>query len=109
MSYGHADVFRGVSSVGLAISRVITYAVSLVCAVLLAALVLRLLDARATSDVVRFVYDAARWLAGPFAGAFDADTARGRALADWTLALAVYAVVGGAVARLVSRVALRGG
>jgi hypothetical protein len=108
-TYGHADVFRGVSGPGLAVARVITLVVSLVTAALLLAILLRLLDARSTSDVVRAVYDVARWLAQPFEGAFDADRAKTRVLADWTLALVVYAVVGGAIARAISRVALRGG
>lgn len=108
-SYGHADVFRGVSSVGLAVSRLVTAVVSIVSALLLGAILLRLLDAQASSDVVRAVYDAARWLAQPFEGAFDADSARTSDIADWTLALVVYALVGGAVARVISRAALRGG
>lgn len=107
--YGHADVFRGVSGPGLAVARIVTAIVSVVTTALLLAILLRVLDARSSSDVVRVVYDVARWLAQPFEGAFDADRAKTRVLADWTLALVVYALVGGAVARAISRVALRGG
>ncbi|MEU7579057.1 hypothetical protein AB0B50_15805 [Streptomyces sp. NPDC041068] len=57
-----------------------------------------LLDANRANDLVQFVHDAARWLAGWSHDLFTFDDAWARVVAGYGLAAVVYLLVGHAVA-----------
>ncbi|MBN0044845.1 hypothetical protein JS756_12125 [Streptomyces actuosus] len=62
-----------------------------------------LLDANRANDFVRFVHDAARWLAGWSYDLFTFDAAWARVVAEYGLAAVVYLFVGHALAHRVHR------
>jgi hypothetical protein len=66
-------------------------------------IVLVLLDANRSNEIVNALLDAGRWLAGPFDNVFKMDSHKATVAVNWGLAAAVYAVVGGFVARLLRR------
>ncbi|WP_369386249.1 hypothetical protein AB5J72_00425 [Streptomyces sp. CG1] len=61
-------------------------------------ILLFLLDANRSNSMVRFVHDAATWLAGWAQGIFTFDQEWARMVADYGLAAVVYLIVGHAVA-----------
>lgn len=102
---------RGAWAVGsllLAIARVIRLVTGLIALLIVAAILLRLLDANATNAVVKDVHDAARFFVGPFNGVFSPKSAKVALAVNWGLAAVVYLVVGGFVARLIARAAPSG-
>jgi hypothetical protein len=84
------------------LARVVRLIVGIVVVIIVAGIVLVLLKANPTNTIVADVYDAARWLAGPFDGIFSLHSARVALAVNWGLAAVVYAVVGGLIARLLS-------
>jgi hypothetical protein len=62
-----------------------------------------LLDANRGNDLVRFVHDAAAWLAGWSHDLFTFDEAWARVVAGYGLAAVVYLFVGHAIARRIHR------
>jgi hypothetical protein len=74
-----------------------------VAAVLILGIVLVVLEANPSNDIVEAVRDAARFLAGPFDGLFTLDSNKAEKAVNWGIA----AVVWYAVARLIARLLLR--
>ncbi|WP_031226252.1 hypothetical protein [Streptomyces roseochromogenus] len=66
-------------------------------------ILLFLLDANRSNGVVRFVHDAATWLAGWAQGIFTFDQEWARVVADYGLAAVVYLFVGHAIANWAHR------
>jgi hypothetical protein len=93
---------RGSGAVLGTLARVVRLIVGIVVLIIVAGIVLVLLKANPTNTVVSDVHDAARWLAGPFDGIFSFHKARVTLAANWGLAAAVYMIVGGLIARLLS-------
>jgi hypothetical protein len=62
-----------------------------------------LLDANRTNDLVQFIHDAASWLAGWSRDLFTFDKAWARVVAGYGLAAIVYLFVGHAIANRMSR------
>ena len=74
-----------------------------VAAVLILAIVLVLLGANPSNDIVGAIRDAARFLAGPFNNLFTLDSNKAERAVNWGIA----AVVWYALARLIARLLLR--
>jgi hypothetical protein len=74
-----------------------------VAAVLVLGIVLVLLEANPSNDIVAAIRDAARFLAGPFNNLFTLDSNKAERAVNWGIA----AVVWYAVARLIARLLLR--
>jgi hypothetical protein len=74
-----------------------------VAAVLILGIVLVLLEANPSNDIVAAIRDAARFLAGPFNNLFTLDSNKAERAVNWGIA----AVVWYAVARLIARLLLR--
>ena len=74
-----------------------------VAAVLVLGIVLVVLEANPSNDIVEAVRDAARFLAGPFDGLFTLDSNKAEKAVNWGIA----AVVWYAIARLIARLLLR--
>ncbi len=90
------------------LARLIRTVATLVAAVIVAAILLRVLGANAHNVVVRDVHDVGQWLAGPFKGLFSLSSAKATMAVNWGIAAAVYFVVGHAIASMIARAALRG-
>ena len=82
------------------LARVVRLIVAISVLIVVAGIVLVLLEANATSTLVSDVHDAARWFAGPFDGIFSFHNARVALAVNWGLAVVVYLIVGGLIARL---------
>jgi hypothetical protein len=74
-----------------------------VAAVLILGIVLVVLEANPSNDIVEAVRDAARFLAGPFDGLFTLDSNKAEKAVNWGIA----AVVWYALARVIARLLLR--
>jgi hypothetical protein len=89
-------------------ARIVRMATGVVVALLVAGILIHVLDANTANGIVSAVNDAARWLAQPFHDLFTPDGQKARIAANWGLAAAVYAIIGGLIARLLARSALAG-
>jgi len=81
--------------------------VSLVTAVvvglLVIGIVLVVLDANRSNEIVNALLDAGKFLVGPFDNVFKLDSHKANVAVNWGLAALIYAMVGGFVARLLRR------
>jgi hypothetical protein len=89
----------GANPAGRVIAAVADAAAAIICLWIL----LFLLDANRSDNVVRFVHEAATWLAGWAQGIFTFDREWARVVADYGLAAVVYLFVGHAVANRLHR------
>lgn len=87
----------------MVVARAIRLVVGIVVAIIVLAVVLRLLDANAHNVVVSDVHDAGRALVGPFKNVFAVKGPKLAMAINWGLAAVVYAVVGGFLARFAAR------
>ena len=85
------------------LARVVALIGSLVAAVIVAGILLVVLDASARADVVEWITDAARWLAGPFHGLFNLDSEKWQTGVNWGLAAVVYFAISRVIAWLLAR------
>lgn len=92
----------------LMLARLVRLVTALVVGVIVVGIVLHLLDANASNDIVSAVHDVAGWLVDPFKGLFSLDEQKARIAVNWGIAALVYAIVGGLIASLLARAALRG-
>src|SRR3954454_14813770 len=85
------------------LSRAIELLGTAVTLILLAGIALVLLRANRMNDIVEAVRDAADWLAGPFNGMFELDSARASIAVNWAIAAAVYYALSRLLAGWISR------
>ena len=85
------------------IARAVIVIGGLVAAILVLGIVLVLLKANRSNDIVKAVHDAASFLAGPFDGLFKLDRERVETAVNW----GIVAVVWYALARVIARLILR--
>jgi hypothetical protein len=85
------------------LARVIELVVAVVAAIIAIGVLLVVLDANRSNDIVDAVHSAARWLVGPFRDMFSFDDRKLQVAVNWGLALVVYLVVGRFVAGLLRR------
>jgi hypothetical protein len=84
-------------------ARVVALIGSLVAAVIVVGILLVVFEASARADVVEWLTDAARWLAGPFHGLFNLDSEKWQTAVNWGLAAVVYFAISRLVARVLAR------
>jgi hypothetical protein len=94
-------------SLMLTIARLVRLLVGIAVALIVAAILLRVLGANATNTIVRDIHDAGRWLVGPFNNLFSIKGPKLSIAVNWGIAALVYLVVGGFIARLIARAAPR--
>jgi hypothetical protein len=87
----------------LMLARVVRVIAGVVALVLLIGIVLVLLKANRSNEVVTFFRDAASTLAGPFDGMFTLSPKRVETAVNWGIAAVVWYLVGHLVARLIGR------
>jgi hypothetical protein len=85
------------------LARIVSLVTSIVVGLLVIGIVLVLLDANRSNEIVNALLDAGKFLAGPFDNVFKMDSHKASIGVNWGLAAVVYAVVGGIVARLLRR------
>ena len=88
----------------MAIARLIRTIAWLVAAVIVAAILLRVLGANPHNTVVSDVHDAGAWLVGPFKSIFSVGGAKASMAVNWGIAAVVYL----AVAHLLASAVVRG-
>ena len=66
-------------------------------------MLLVVLEANPSNDIVEAIHDAAAWLVGPFEDFFSLDDRKLEVAVNWGLALLVYVLVGRTVAGLLRR------
>jgi hypothetical protein len=85
------------------VARFIIWVATAVALVLIAGIVLVLLEANRSNDIVQIVRDAASFLAGPFDGLFKLDRPKVETAVNWGVAAVVWYLVGRLIARLLLR------
>jgi hypothetical protein len=85
------------------LARIVGLITSLVVAVLVIGILLVVLGANQSNDIVSALLDAARFLAGPLDDVFKLDSHKATVAVNWGLAALVYALIGGLIARLLRR------
>lgn len=91
------------SGAGLAVARVVRMITAVVVGLIVVGILLVVLDAKASNDIVRWLLDAARWLVGPFKGMFNVGGHKLDVAVNWGIAALVYGAVGSLIARLLAR------
>ena len=86
-----------------ALARIVALVGSVVAGLIVVGILLVVLDANPRNDIVEWVTDAARWLAGPFHGLFDIHDQDWRVAVNWGLAALAYLAVSRVLARLLAR------
>jgi hypothetical protein len=90
------------------LARVVRMATGAVVALVVAGILVHVLEANTSNDIVSALNDTAKWLTQPFHNIFSPDGEKARIAVNWGLAAVVYAIVGGLLARLLARSALAG-
>ena len=86
-----------------ALARLVTLVAAGVAAIVVIGILLVVLGANQSNELVKAVMDAARWLAGPFRDLFSFDSHKTTIAVNWGIAAAVYLAVGRLIARLLVR------
>jgi hypothetical protein len=97
---------RTVDPIGSGLStlaRLVALVGSLVAAVIVLGILLVVFDASTRADVVEWITDAAKWLAGPFHGLFNLDSEKWQTAVNWGLAAVVYFALSRVIARALAR------
>ena len=84
------------------LARLVRLVVWVVVALIVAAILLRVLGANPHNAVVGDIHDAGRALVGPFDGLFSIKQAKLAMAVNWGLAAIVYLIVGSLIARLLA-------
>ena len=94
---GGAGTSAALAMGGLA--RLVRLAAGVVAAIIVAGILLVVLNANSSNDIVSTVHEAARGLVGPFDGMFTLDSGKATIAVNWGIAAVVYLIVGGLIAR----------
>ena len=87
----------------VAIARLVTAAAAVVAAIIVLAIVLHLLNANPSNQIVDAIHQAGSWLSSPFHGIFSPSDGDLRMALNWGIAALVYLVVARIIARVVAR------
>lgn len=103
MGMARANRYAGAAQARASIARVVILAASIVATILVLGIVLVVLGANASNDLVQLVRDAATFLAGPFDGLFTLDSSKTTTAVNWGIAAVVWYALGRLIARLLLR------
>jgi hypothetical protein len=103
MSTARADRYAGAAMARASLARAVIALATGVAVVLLVGILLVVLEANRSNEIVQAVRDAATFLAGPFDGLFTLDDNKAEKAVNWGIA----AVVWYAIARLIARLLVR--
>jgi hypothetical protein len=103
MGTARANRYQNAAVARASIARFIILVATAVALVLIVGIVLVVLEANRSNDLVQFVRDAASFLAGPFDGLFNLDSNKAEKAVNWGIAAVVWYAVGRLIARLLLR------
>ena len=103
MSTARANRYAGAAMARASLARAVIIAATAVAAVLVLGIVLVVLEANRSNDIVQVVRDAAQFLAGPFDGLFHLERNKVEVAVNWGIAAVVWYLVGRLIARLLLR------
>jgi hypothetical protein len=98
-----ANRYQSAAMARASIARLIILVATAVALVLILGIVLVLLAANPSNDIVHFVREAAKFLAGPFDGLFTLDSNKAEKAVNWGIAAVVWYAVGRVLAGLLLR------
>jgi len=87
----------------LLLANLVRAITAIVVGIIVVAIVMVLLGANQSNDIVQWFHDAGSWLAGPFRGLFDIGGEKANIALNWGIAAVVYGLVGGFIASLLAR------
>ncbi len=93
----------------MVIARLIRTVAWIVAAIIVAAILLRVLGANPHNTVVSDVHDAGAWLVGPFKSIFSLSSAKATMAVNWGIAAVVYLAIAHLLAGLIMRAPRRRG
>ena len=93
---------RAYGALGL-LARVVDLVTAVVAVIIAVGVLLVVLEANQSNEIVNAILDAARWLVGPFDSIFTLDDHKLEVAVNWGLALLVYVVVGRLISSLLRR------
>ncbi len=103
MGIARTNRYQSAAVARASIARFVILAATAVALILVLGIVLVLLEANRSNDIVHFVRDAASFLAGPFDGLFTLDSNKAEKAVNWGIAAVVWYAVGRVIARLLLR------
>jgi hypothetical protein len=103
MGTTRANRYAGTAIARASLARFVVLATGAIAAVLILAIVLTVLEANRSNDIVQVVRDAAGFLAGPFDDLFKLDSNKAEVAVNWGVAAVVWLVLGRLVASLLLR------
>jgi hypothetical protein len=103
MAMSRASRYESAAAARASIARVVIVIGGLVAAILVLGIVLVLLKANRSNDIVKAVHDAASFVAGPFDGLFKLDRKRVETAVNWGIAAVVWYALARVIARLILR------
>jgi hypothetical protein len=103
MGTSRADRYAGAAVARASLARAVILVTSIIALVLILGIVLTLLEANRSNDIVQVVRDAAGVLAGPFDNLFKLDSNKAEKAVNWGIAAVVWLALGRLVARLLVR------
>ena len=103
MGTGRANRYAGAAMARASLARLVMLVATVVALILVAGIVLVVLEANPSNDIVQAVRDAASFLAGPFAGLFTLDSNKAERAVNWGLAAVVWFALGRLIAHLLLR------
>jgi hypothetical protein len=98
-----ASRYAGGAVARASLARFVLLVATAVALVLILGIVLVVLEANRSNDIVQAVRDAASFLAGPFDGLFTLDSNKAEKAVNWGIAAVVWYAVGRVIARLLIR------
>jgi hypothetical protein len=98
-----ADRYAGAAVARASLARFVILVASAVALVLVAGILLVVLEANRSNDIVHAVRDAASFLAGPFDGLFTLDSNKAEKAVNWGIAAVVWYAIGRLIARMLLR------
>jgi hypothetical protein len=104
-TYRTTPAYAGGSGLGarIGLARVITAAAGIAAAIIVLAIVLRVLGAKTSNGIVSAIHDAGSWLSSWSHGIFSISNGDVRMAVNWGIAAVVYLVVARLIARLLVR------
>lgn len=92
-----------------ALGRAVRVATAVAVVIVVAGILIHVLGANTSNEIVSAVNDAAKWLVQPFHDLFRLHGAKANVVVNWGLAALVYAIVGAVLSRAFMRSAVVGG
>ena len=98
-----ANRHAGAAIARASIARAVILLTSAIALVLVVGILLVVLEANRSNELVQFVRDAASLLAGPFDGLFTLDSNKAEKAVNWGIAAVVWLALGRLIARFLVR------